>query len=464
MFQRIFIDATYTLSSGKSSGIERVVRSLWQQSQQLAGEGLIPQPQQIVSIDGKFFAPAAEHLELFRRPAAMHANVLSMMPSSYRLAAQAVCRVTGSRRLRKWILPQAGHLGWFKLPHNMFESQVRRQIVSRSPQIEFQSKDLIVLPDAYWVNRLRSSVWPAAAGARDAGAQVATILYDLIPLTHAHFVGDKRRTAFLDYLKQAARHSDLLLAISNTVRDQVADYLPTIFLEAEDYCRQVCAFQLGAELSNVSGEVRPAVRELFDNGVPPYLMVATFDPRKNHRYLLDAFDRLWLSRPDIKLCLVGRVGSRCEDIVSRILQHPLLDQNLFLFTDLSDAELHHCYEQARGVVFPSIVEGFGLPIVESLWFGKRTFVSDTPIHREVGLDDCCYFSLDDAGSLAREIVGWERQLTINPHPRLPVRRPVTWRASAEQVFQHCLQQLGEPAPKPSLAAHVDVAGPASRAA
>lgn len=464
MFQRIFIDATYTLSSGKNSGIERVVRSLWHQSQQLAGEGLIPQPQQIVSIEGKFFAPAAEQLELFRRPAAMHANVLSMMPSGYRLAAQAVCRMTGSRKLRKWILPQAGHLGWFKLPHNMFEAQVRRQIVSQSTEVDFQPQDLIVLPDAYWVNRLRSSVWPAAERARAAGAQVATILYDLIPLTHAHFVGEKRRTAFLEYLKQAAQHSDLLLAISQTVRDQVAEYLPSIFSDGEDYCRQVCAFQLGAELDNVSGAVRPAVRELFDTGVPPYLMVATFDPRKNHQYLLDAFEQLWHSRPDIKLCLVGRIGSRCEDIVSRILQHPLLNQNLFLFTDLSDAELHHCYAQARGVVFPSIVEGFGLPIVESLWFGKRTFVSDTPIHREVGLGDCCYFSLDDAGSLAQEIVDWEQQLAFDPHPRLPIRRPVSWRASAEQVFQHCLQQLGEPTQPPGLASDADVAGPMHRAA
>lgn len=62
MFQRIFIDATYTLASGKNSGIERVMRSLLRESEQFAGTGVIPQPQSIVSIDGKFYAPDAQQL------------------------------------------------------------------------------------------------------------------------------------------------------------------------------------------------------------------------------------------------------------------------------------------------------------------------------------------------------------------------------------------------------------------
>ncbi len=92
--------------------------------------------------------------------------------------------------------------------------------------------------------------------------------------------------------------------------------------------------------------------------------MAAFDPRKNHRYLLDAFDLLWQRIPDPsarpKLCLVGRVGGRCHEIIERIKHHPLLNRNLFAFHDLNDAELQYCYQQCRGVIFPSIVEGFGL--------------------------------------------------------------------------------------------------------
>ncbi len=443
MFQRIFIDATYALASGKNSGIERVVRSLLRESGQLGGMGAIPQPQSIVSINGKFYAPNAQQLALFSKPASMHANVLSCMPRIYRDAARVVCAAIPSRRLRKWALPQAGHLGMFKLPHNWYEERVRRQITRQCAPLEFRSGDLVLLPDAYWVNRLRSSVWTAAEQVRAQGGMIATLLYDLIPLTHPEFVGLRRHAAFLDYLKKAVAHSDLLLAISDTVRDQVANFLPTVAESGVRVCRDVRSIQLGAELESVHGPVREEVHALFTHEQAPYLMVATFDPRKNHRYLLDAFALLWESHPDLKLCLVGRIGSRCDEIVQRITRHPRLGKNLFLFNDLSDAELHHCYAGARGVIFPSIVEGFGLPIVESLWFGKRTFVSDTPIHREVGRDDCCYFSLEHPSSLVSELLAWEEQFASEPSSAWHKRPLTTWSQCASQVFEHCLQAASE---------------------
>ncbi len=443
MFQRIFIDATYTLASGKNSGIERVVRSLLRESGQLADVGVIPQPQSIVSIEGKFYAPNSQQLALFSKPAAMHANVLSRMPWIYRATAQAVCAAIPSRKLRKWVLPQAGHLGWFKLPHNWYEERVRQQITQQCTPLEFCSGDLVLLPDAYWVNRLRSSVWTAAGQVRAQGGMIATLLYDLIPLTHPEFVGPKRHAAFLDYLKKTVEYSDLLLAISDTVRDQVAGFLPTIAEPGVPACRDIRSIQLGAELESVHGPVREEVRALFAQEQTPYLMVGTFDPRKNHRFLLDAFETLWESQPDLKLCLVGRIGSRCDEVVQRITQHPRLGKSLFLFSDLSDAELHHCYNGARGVIFPSIVEGFGLPIVESLWFGKKTFVSDTPIHREVGRGDCCYFALEHPASLVGELLAWEEQFAAGSTPPHRLRPLTTWSQCTCQVFEHCEQAAAE---------------------
>ncbi len=451
MFERIFIDASYTLASGKNSGIERVVRSLLRESAQLADTGAIPKPQSIISIDGKFYAPDAQQLATFQRPAAMHANVMAQMPRLYRILAELVCAAVPSRKLRKWAIPQAGHLGLFKLPHNWYESHVRRQITQRCTPLEFHPGDLVLLPDAYWVNRLRSSVWEAASRVREQGGLIATLLYDLIPLTHPEFVGLKRQAAFLDYLKKTAEHSDLLLAISATVRDQVASFLPTIADGDKPICRDVRAIQLGAELESISGPVRQEVRDLFAADQAPYLMVATFDPRKNHRLLLDTFELLWSQQPDLKLCLVGRIGSRCDELVQRIVEHPRLGKTLFLFSDLSDAELHHCYQGARGVVFPSIVEGFGLPIVESLFFGKKTFASDTPIHREVGAEDCSYFSLEHPGSLVASILEWERELAEGMQSPPRRRQLTTWQQCARQVFEHCEQ---------AAAARFDTAQPA----
>lgn len=438
--KRIFIDATYTICSGRSSGIERVVRNLISQCKMRADSGELVEPSMVVNHGGKFFELDQNYLELFQQSAQVQSNVLKHTPDWYRPAAEGICKVLQARRFRKWLLPQPGHLGLFKLLHTAQESSVFRKMARKCEPIEAGPGDLFLLPDAYWVTRLRNSVWPAAQRARNNGAFVASIIYDLIPLSHPQFVGSRRRKAFHDYLVKAIQSSDLLLTISNTVLSQLEEFVATDPAVANLDRPTMKSFQLGAELATVEGNVRQPLVDLFGKSKPPYLMVATFDPRKNHQYLLDAFDQLWQRGKQLDICLVGRIGSRCDDITQRILTHPLFGKNLFLFDDLSDAELQHCYRNSRGVVFPSIVEGFGLPIVESLWFGKKTFVSDTPIHREVGGNDCSYFPLDRPKVLADQIVQWERSIG-DGKPSMNQRHPVTWSESCNQLLAQCAALL-----------------------
>ncbi len=451
---RIFVDATYTIGSGKSSGIERVVRNVLHELQSLGSMGQIPDPILIVSHDGQFFPVHDAWIAEFRQSASMQSNVLATAPRMYVRAANVLCNISKSRQLRKWLLPQPGHLGLFKVSHTIRERSILAKLAQNTQPIVAGKGDLFILPDAYWVNRLRDSVWPAAVEARCRGAFVASLIYDLIPLTHPEFVGLKRRDAFRDYLHKAAQNSDLLISISDTVRDQLSEYLSNAVEFSDGPLAPICSYQLGAEIRAVTGRVRPEVRKLFDGSARSYLTVAAFDPRKNHGFLLDAFDLLWQQQPDLQLCLVGRIGSRCDDFIERLLTHPRLGKQLHFFDDLTDVELQHCYRDARAVIFPSIVEGFGLPIVESLWFGRKTFASDTAIHREVGRSDCCYFGLDNPTSLADSILDWEDQISHGVPMQQRTRRPTSWRESCEQLLAHCLDNY---ASRSSSAAHQQVA-------
>jgi O-antigen biosynthesis alpha-1,2-rhamnosyltransferase len=430
--RRIFIDASYTLCSGKNSGIERVVRSIIRESSQNSSSLL---PQLVVVHEGEFFAIDEQQVAALAKPAKFQRNVLGTLPKLYQKAARLLCQVLPLRVLRKWLLPEAGHLGIFKVPHSIYERYSRKAAVRKSQRVEPADGDLFLLPDAYWVQR---GIWSAVENAKAAGAMIALVIYDLIPITHGEFVNPKRTAVFKQYLHQVAMQSDLIVAISETVRDQLVEYLKTSE-EAGEYCKDIRSFELGAELSQCEGMVRAQLTELFDSpqSAPPYLMVATFDPRKNHRYLLNAFEILWRTRPDLRLCLIGRIGWMCEELLIELEKHPKRDRELFVFHDLSDPELHYCYRKSRGVLFPSIVEGFGLPIVESLWHGQKTFASDTPIHREVGREDCTYFDLDNPQTLVARILDWESQLA-DGKPQLPVRQPTTWCESNTQLFQHCL--------------------------
>jgi O-antigen biosynthesis alpha-1,2-rhamnosyltransferase len=433
---RLFVDASHTVASGKNSGIERVVRNILSECGRWCEEDGLPKPQLVTHHQNHFVAVDQRLENRFARLAAFETNVYRFLPKSYARLASWISSRLGSARIKKWFSPQTGHLGIFKLPHAAYSHLIKRSLSSKAHTIEPNPSDLFVLPDAYWTKR---GVWQAAAAARKNGATIATVIYDLIPLTHPQYVGKKRMEGFRKYLHHAIENSDLLVTISQTVEREVLEYIQSNRAELCSVPTAVKHLTLGAELKLVDGEVRSDVRDLFqaDGDSNPYLMVATFDPRKNHHYLLDAFDLLWKTRDDLRLCLIGRVGSLCEDVVCRIRNHPAYGKKLFAFHDIKDADLQHCYKACRGVIFPSIVEGFGLPIVESLWFGKKTFASDTPIHREVGKTDCVYFDLKDPASLVAEIERWEL-IADDKQAILPMRKPTTWEECSRLLISHCV--------------------------
>ena len=101
---------------------------------------------------------------------------------------------------------------------------------------------------------------------------------------------------------------------------------------------------------------------------------------------------------------------------------PSTTASLFMFNDLSDAELAYCYQHAKALIFPSHAEGFGLPIVEALQHGLHTLVSDIPIHREAGRDFCTYFDPQSPAALARLVCDVE---ATGRFPRCATSRTIT---------------------------------------
>lgn len=390
-FKRIYIDASHALKSRRNTGVQRVVRSLCR---------YLPLVQ---------FAPRT--------------NVITLRGKSF--SAVPHSDVAGEAKER-----QLGLLGWPKQAIDLVQG--RRQ---RRAALKFESGDLLLLPDAYWI---KPEVWQAAQSAREQGAFVVSIVYDLIPITHPHFVSLKGQQAFEAYIEKLATHSDMMLAISQTVREELVNFLPKL-MEPAGCCQDARYFKLGAQFSYHTGSVRETIRRIFPSTgeMNPFLMVSTFDPRKNHSYLLDAFDQVWQADPTRKLCLIGSQGAGSEQVLDRIAKHPRLSKQLFVVHDASDAEVDYCYQHARAVIMPSIVEGFGLPIVEALWHGRQVFASDTPIHREVGGEDCIYFDLESPSSLYRELLDWDR-LPTNESPRYEASaKCLDWMQSSTMLLECC---------------------------
>ena len=201
--------------------------------------------------------------------------------------------------------------------------------------------------------------------------------------------------------------ADGYMAISNTVSSQVAEYIGA---HAAARSCWYDSFYLGSELDGIehSGTIGQTLRDLYQGERPVYLAVSTIEPRKNYAYQLDAFEDFWAKGGDASLCIVGKIGWKCDELVARIRRHPEFNKRLFMFNNMGDAELAFAYEHAKALLFTSFVEGFGLPIVEASQRGLRVICSDIPIFREIGGEACAYCDLSDPGSLARLLMTFEQ--------------------------------------------------------
>lgn len=433
--RRVLIDCTHTYHYGLRTGVQRVVRNLVREAQKL-GSHLHCEP--VFLQDGKFL-PYDPNQKSDQQPLSqqMRDNVLDFAPKFYRKFAKTLCKLVPHRKVKSWLMPEPGHLGIFR---KMVRKQEKLERLERASNTDWRQPgegDILLLPDAYWC---LMNVWPVVEQAREQGAFATVVLYDLIPVTHPQFVPAGSDTLFLKYLRKAVEHSDLLVAISDTVRDECREKIPELLPDIETH-QNISSFRLGAELDAVQGTVSEAVQDLFDprNPETPYVMVSTFDPRKNHPYLLDAFEQFWESHPEAILCLIGGRGWMSEETLARIENHPRYGKQLLTFHSLPDVDLQYCYRNARGVICPSMVEGFGLPIVEALAYGRKTFVNDTPIHREVGRQDVSYFDGKDPSSLSELLVTWEVALSRGAPLAQQVRQPTTWRESTQSILEQCIE-------------------------
>jgi alpha-1,2-rhamnosyltransferase len=158
------------------------------------------------------------------------------------------------------------------------------------------------------------------------------------------------------------------------------------------------------------------------------MSVGTLEPRKAYPIALDAFERLWSEGCETRYVIVGRPGWNTRALQRRIRQHSEYGRRLFWLDNASDADLSHLYPRARGLIFPSFVEGFGMPLIEAAHHGARVIASDIPVFREVGGDDAVYFDVLDTQALAERV----REALFEAR-EIKAPTVTTWRQSAARL-------------------------------
>jgi alpha-1,2-rhamnosyltransferase len=238
---------------------------------------------------------------------------------------------------------------------------------------------------------------------RDAGGEVVTCIFDLIPELYPHACHEVTVPRYRAWLRKALLESDSFLAISRTVADELADYVAAAGLPHRPGLK-IGWFHCGSDLALRSDAApRDKIKAAVAGDAPAFLAVGTIEPRKGQRIAIRAFEALWANGRDIRLIVVGRRGWFEEAIVDEILTHGEFGRRLYWFDDADDDELSFLYDHAAALIFPSYAEGFGLPIVEAARRGRPAICSDIPVFREVGGSGALYFRVNDAKALAETI-------------------------------------------------------------
>ncbi|EOU1829553.1 glycosyltransferase family 4 protein [Clostridium perfringens] len=134
------------------------------------------------------------------------------------------------------------------------------------------------------------------------------------------------------------------------------------------------------------------------------LCLGTIEPRKNIGLLIDSYIELVKEKNiNYKLVLVGRKGWKYNSIIKKIKYNKL--ENKIIFTGfVDDIDLPYVYSEAKCFVFPSIYEGFGIPIIEAMSVGVPVIASNTSSIPEVLDKNGLMFKSDDKEDLKNKLI------------------------------------------------------------
>ena len=256
------------------------------------------------------------------------------------------------------------------------------------------------------------------AWARARGYQSAFLFYDMLPIYEARYVDGAVASAFPGYLA-ALRDAQALYAISGfslsecerwhrDAGESLPDQRETIWLPAQfgDHPR----VQTGPEPSETV----------------EILCVSTIEPRKNHQVLIEAFQTLRRRRPDlsVRLNLVGNSYGGSEGLASWVRLAQRADDHLIWHGILPDEAIVSLYARTSFTVYPSLAEGFGLPIMESLWMGRPCLCHEGGVMAELAEAGGC---LTVNMSNVHEVTAALEQMVVNADLRDVLSRQVLTR-------------------------------------
>lgn len=322
------------------------------------------------------------------------------------------------------------------------------EITSSWSQSSLKVGDTYLLLGAFWV--FNNASYTLGTMQRQ-GLRTGVLVYDLIPITHPEYCESSLTQVFTRQMKEILRHVDFALTISAHVASELKRYMEQERLAAIPVSPVLLAHQIDA--AQTGGPLSERVSEVI--GQSFVLSVGTIEVRKNHQYLVNIWRQLIRDhgRENVPtLVLVGRVGWRVSDLVAQLESTHYLDGKVVILSDVTDSDLVALYEKSLFTTFVSFVEGWGLPVGESLARGKVCVASKTSSIPEVGEDSAIYidpFNVTEGVSVFSKLI-YERGALAVAEASVASRFKLRSWAEVGEMLVDAMEQIfvGAEAPAP----------------
>jgi glycosyltransferase involved in cell wall biosynthesis len=275
------------------------------------------------------------------------------------------------------------------------------------------------------------------------GLRFALLVYDLIPLRRPEWCERGLVRLFRSWFGGVLPLCDQVFAISQATAADVESWAQEQGIELPG---PVIPIPIGTGFDAAS----PASLQRTQRLPPPgsyALIVATIEVRKNHLLLFRVWRRLLEELPRDRvptLVFAGRIGWLVDDLMQQIANTDHLNGKLLIIEDPSDKELVSLYSGCLFTLFPSFYEGWGLPVTESLAFGKPCFISNRTSLPEAGGKLARSFDpddLQDAYAKIRNVIEDRADLMRWEDTVKREFTPVSWSTTVEALLQGLRQPL-----------------------
>jgi glycosyltransferase involved in cell wall biosynthesis len=307
-----------------------------------------------------------------------------------------------------------------------FPAELHRQIFRKSIHLQNQLRreDALLVPDIFRDGRLKKLPHVTS----ETGARSVAIFHDAAALRLSS-LNPKARAKFQSYLVSLANF-DLVVCVSEASRNDLLDLWS----------------ELGASPTQTVVETWPVEPGIPQRDRPSkhsralIVCVGSFESRKNHLTLLRAANALWEAGLNFELNLVGRSTSSFGGKVQAELRKLRRSSRpVRWLRQINDEDLDRVYRECRFTVYPSLMEGFGLPIAESLLHAKPCVCGGNGALGEIARGGgCLIIDQTSAAAMAEAIKALllDRQLYSRLRDEAGARKFRSWSEYTSKLVAH----------------------------